>query len=401
MTLAGQTETFGSQSAIWIQELEARKNEPISPSTSDTYRTHINRLLALIPSETPLSEIHNGFVRDLVAKMGSLAPKTAKETLATLRAIVASPLDPFTLDQIYPRVWNHKAIGARRVKNQKQPTMSYEQVEDAIKGAASWQEKLLYAILGGSALRISECRAIRVGPIDGDDQTAWLADQSLIKVRSTIFKNQELLGRVKTLAAKRYVDLPANLNHAIQKFVSINSIQPGQFLFQTQGKIVSATVLRVRAKKRGVPGFHSLRRFRISHLRTVPVLEDLTMYWAGHEGKTITDLYAKLGENIALRKQWATRAGLGFSLDKVGPAPTPKRGAQRRKIAVESPSPAAETVCTNQDDNVRIDARTPATYIYPYIQAEAPQIDNADKLDPWFGTGTKAAWARTVGSIAR
>src|ERR1700723_1772468 len=122
-------ETFGSQSKIWIEELEARKNEPISPSTSDTYRIHINRLLGLIPTETPLSEIHNGFVRALVAKMSGLAPKTVKETLATLRAIVASPLDPFTLDQIYPRVWNHKAIGARKVKNQKQSAVSAEQVE--------------------------------------------------------------------------------------------------------------------------------------------------------------------------------------------------------------------------------------------------------------------------------
>lgn len=365
-------ETFSTQSKIWIEELEARKNEPISPSTSDTYRTHINRLLALIPAETPLSEIHNGFVRDLVAKMSDLAPKTVKETLATLRAIVASPLDPFTLDQIYPRVWNHKAIGARKVKAQKQPTVSAEQIEAAIKHAATWQEQLLYALLAGAGLRVSECRAIRIGPIDGDDQTAWLPDQSLIKVRSTVFKSVELRGRVKTQAAKRFVDLHSNLNDAIQKFVAANSIQPGQLLFQTNGKIVSATVWRVRAKQRNIPGFHSLRRFRVSHLRSVPALEDMIRYWAGHGSKTITDEYSKLGENVALRQQWAARVGLGFSLDRMG-----------------HPEPLKSKAAKPQKPIVRTDARTnPEQISEPAPQIihtkvcipEPSQIPDADKL---------------------
>jgi integrase len=325
-------ETFGTQSKIWIEELKARKNEPISPSTADTYRIHINRLLGLIPAETPLSEIHNGLVRDLVAKMGSLA-----------RAIVASPLDPFTLDQIYPRVWNHKAIGARKVKNQKQPAVSAEQIEAAIKNAKTWQEQLLYALLAGAGLRISECRAIRVCPLEGDDQTAWLPEESLIKVRSTVFKSTELRGRVKTVAAKRFVDLHANLNAAIQEFVAASRIQPGEFLFQTNGKIVSATVWRTRAKMRGVPGFHSLRRWRVSHLRSVPALEDLIRYWAGHGSKTITDAYSKLGENIALRQQWAARAGLGFSLEKMGhPALSKSKPAKPRKTAVAVAEPLSQ-----------------------------------------------------------
>jgi integrase len=362
-------ETFGTQSRIWIEELEARRNEPISPSTSDTYRIHINRLLALIPAETPLSEIHNGFVRDLVTKMGSLASKTVKETLATLRAIVASPLDPFTLDQIYPRVWNHKAIGARKVKNQKQPTVNAEQIEAAIKNARTWQEQLLYALLAGAGLRISECRAIRVGPIDGDDQTAWLPDRSLIKVRSTVFKGKELRGQVKTEAARRFVDLHSNLNEAIRKFVEAVGIQPGQFLFQAQGKIVSATVWRMRAKQRGIPGFHSLRRWRISHLRSVPVLEDLTQYWSGHGPKTITDIYSKLGENVELRESWAARAGLGFSLDRMGhPAPAKSRKARKTTIITAVVAP------------VEVEAIAPGMYIQPYKQVEAPQANG--ELEP-------------------
>jgi integrase len=317
-------ETFGLQSAAWLQELEARR-EPVSPSTLATYRIHVRRLLSMIPAETLLDDIHNGFMRNLVARMSGLAPKTVKETLASLRSIVASAVDPKTLEPLFPRVWNHKAIGARKVKAQKQPSVNSEQIEAAIKAATTWQEGLLYAVLAGTGLRISECLSLRVGPIDGDDQTVWLADQSLIKVRSSIYQGEELRGRVKTQAAKRFVDLHSNLNEAIRKFVEASGIQAGEFLFQEDGNPLDAYVLRARAIRRGVPGFHSLRRFRISHLRSVPVLEDIIRYWVGHGPESITSLYAKLGEDVELRQQWATRAGLGFSLDRIGyPAPRPK-----------------------------------------------------------------------------
>jgi integrase len=261
------------------------------------------------------------------------APKTIKETLATLRAIVGSAVNHETGEPLYPRTWNHKFIDVPEIGKQKQPTVSGKQVEDAIKAARSWQEGLLFAVLAGTGLRISECLSLRVGPIDGDDQTTWLAAQSLVKVRSSIFQGEELRGRVKTQAAKRFVDLHSNLNEAIQKFVEASGIQPGEFLFQEEGEPLDAYVLRARAIRRGVPGFHSLRRFRVSHLRSVPVLEDLIRYWVGHGAESITSLYAKqLGEDIELRQQWTTRAGLGFSLEKMGhPAPPKSKTAKPRK----------------------------------------------------------------------
>ena len=44
--------------------------------------------------------------------------------------------------------------------------------------------------------------------------------------------------------------------------------------------------------------------------------EDFVQFWLGHKEKTITDRYSKMKERLELRKQWAEKAGLGFSLPK-------------------------------------------------------------------------------------
>jgi len=64
-------------------------------------------------------------------------------------------------------------------------------------------------------------------------------------------------------------------------------------------------------------GFHALRRFRAQVLRRARVPEDLIGLWLGHARRTVTDLYAAgLEHDLAWRKEWAERAGLGFT---VGP----------------------------------------------------------------------------------
>ena len=68
------------------------------------------------------------------------------------------------------------------------------------------------------------------------------------------------------------------------------------------------------AAKDGIPGFHSLRRFRTTRLREVGTPEDILKFWIGHGSKDITDRYSKLASNEALRKEWAEKAGLGFSI---------------------------------------------------------------------------------------
>ena len=67
-------------------------------------------------------------------------------------------------------------------------------------------------------------------------------------------------------------------------------------------------------------GFHSFRRFRITHLEAVRAHGHLTKVWAGHSlGNDITAEYARsLKENLSLRLEEAEKTGTGFAV----PAPT-------------------------------------------------------------------------------
>jgi integrase len=70
-------------------------------------------------------------------------------------------------------------------------------------------------------------------------------------------------------------------------------------------------------------GCHAFRRFRVTHLRKNGVPEDLIHFWAGHAGKSVTDDYSKLKDDLVFRKEVAIRVGLGFELPskkaEVGP----------------------------------------------------------------------------------
>ena len=102
---------------------------------------------------------------------------------------------------------------------------------------------------------------------------------------------------------------------------------------------------RQRLAKHGVPGFHTFRRFRITRLREAGVPEDILRYWVGHEGKGITDRYSKLGENVELRHQWATQAGLGFELPELSVDSSPRATKSATPLSsVVTAAPAEEVV---------------------------------------------------------
>jgi len=347
------THTFSVQAEAWLAALEARKRKPVSPATLATYRAHVNRLLPLVGAETLLSEIHNGFLKSLAGRIPGSA-KTIGETLAALKQIVASAVDPATGEQIYPRAWNHAFIDAPTVKDQRQPCATVEQVNKAIKDARSHQEQLLYVILAGTGLRISEALAIRVGVV-AEDQTSFLEAEGviIIKVRASIWKNQEYRGKLKTAAAKRDIDLDPRLPSRIAEFISKYKIQPGQFLFQSENGAVSnlETVTR-RLRQRGIPGFHSFRRYRLTHLRKARVPETLLRTWMGHSSKDVSDKYDKTAEDVEHRTHFAKAAGLGFDLQHLGhPTRARKRRSrlERMQITLKGDAKPVSYAATDED----------------------------------------------------
>jgi len=65
-------------------------------------------------------------------------------------------------------------------------------------------------------------------------------------------------------------------------------------------------------------GFHAFRRFRFAVLRKAGVPENLIKQWMGHS-QNLMDLYAaQLRLDIAYRREWCDRAGLGIELGELG-----------------------------------------------------------------------------------
>jgi uncharacterized protein YjbI with pentapeptide repeats len=221
-----------------------------------------------------------------------------------VKAVIASAVDPQTGDPLYPRTWNHSFIDAPTISGQKQPCATTEVVNRAITNATSHQEQLLYAMLSGAGLRIAEALSVHVGGTK--NQTSCDAPTATITIRSSIYNGAEQ-HRVKTQAANRVVDLDPRLNAAIIKFVAEQNIQPGAFLFQsTSGRAMHLRTATARLKKRGVPGFHSLRGRQWQHAD----LSGLSLFGAQCDG--INLLGARL-QRTDFQKASLRGAELAFS----------------------------------------------------------------------------------------
>ena len=64
-------------------------------------------------------------------------------------------------------------------------------------------------------------------------------------------------------------------------------------------------------------GAHAFRRFRTTHLGKQRAPEGLVQFWLGHAGKSITDGYDPVREDLEYRKEVARAVGLGFMIPAV------------------------------------------------------------------------------------
>jgi hypothetical protein len=72
-------------------------------------------------------------------------------------------------------------------------------------------------------------------------------------------------------------------------------------------------------------GFHTFRRFRFAVLRKAGIPENLIKLWMDHS-QNLMELYAaQLRLNMAYRREWCERAGLGFELGELGYKLEPER----------------------------------------------------------------------------
>jgi integrase len=263
--------------------------------------------------KTPLANIKNAAAKELVANMkqAGLSDKTIVSYFQVLQSVIASVVNDEG-EQVHPRTWDSHFIGLPVVnpKKQNRPTRTAKEIEKII-AASRNRYRVLYSLLAGTGLRIGEALALKIGQHISDNC-------STIHVRQSLWHGKEQ--EPKTQAAVRDVDITKELAALLAKFIGDRK---NGYLFCTENgkplppRNILRDSLRPTLAKLKEPkmGFHCFRRFRESVLQKSEARALLVDYWMGHENREMGTRYAKqLVEDVAWRKQWAKKVGLGFKL---------------------------------------------------------------------------------------
>jgi integrase len=295
-------------------EIQTRRRAPVKAATVKAYQSHIYKHIIPMLGDRDLSQVENGVVKSFIKHLSvCLKPATVNSIFMTLKMIVASAVDS-NGNQLFPRTWNADFIDLPVVVPSEQdcPTVTPDAIQNAISRAQE-ADKALYALLAGSGLRIGEALSLRLGADDGKG-SFWNPGPGTLVIRSTL-SGGRIQNSTKTLAGNREVDLHPDLNLYLCRWFMTAIPDNLMFPSQTGGLACIKTCYQRLAKAGITEGFHAFRRFRVTHLRSQAVPEDLIQYWVGHAKTGITDRYSKLSENLEIRKNWAAKCGLGFSLE--------------------------------------------------------------------------------------
>ena len=322
----GDGVTFREQAKWWLSHVQGRKRKPIATSTLEAWEGCITKWLNPNIEDLPLSEVNNAVLKSLVAKMsdGGLSSKSINNYVQVVKMVVASAVNEQG-EEIYPRKWNHEFIDMPVVEKDKQNTPSFS--SEVMTGLAKWKkkrERTIFILCGAVGLRIGEVLGIE---IDKHISTDFLTISIMQKVR-----HGKVEQRLKTTNGFRQVDLHPAIAALLKEFVCDRI---SGFLFCTRnGKPLSQSNIIRRHLHQALKelkyinpftgtykaGNHAFRRFRNTYLRNYTNCpEGIYKFWMGHAGKDMSDLYDKVKEDVAFRREVAERCGFGFDLPSVVP----------------------------------------------------------------------------------
>jgi integrase len=332
--------TFKEQAEQWLLRMRVRKRKPVAPSTIEDWERILENWLDPHLGDLPLSEVHNGAMKRLIANMSNagLSAKTIQNYTGIVKLVVASAVDTEG-EPIYPRKWNPDFIDMPLVDKSKQNAPSFS--SEVMAGLANWtyvKEKVLFTLCGATGLRIGEALGVEI-----DKHIS--ADFRTISIRQKV-RHCKVEQRLKTRSAEREVDLHPEITKLLRDFVEKRK---SGFLFESRnGKPLSSSNLirrhlhpALKAMKYVNPhtgthkaGNHAFRRFRNTYLKNhTECPKGLYDYWLGHAGKDMSDLYDKIKEDVQFRKMWAEKCGFGFELPSVVPNVPKKRVKFKRAKA--------------------------------------------------------------------
>ena len=318
--------TFRQQSEWWILHMQDRKRKPVKAHTVCSWKSHLRWLDPRLGA-VPLSNVNNLVLHGLVTEMSEagFSPKTISNYAQVVKMVVASAVGKDG-EEIYPRKWNHEFIDLPVVEGQRTPTFTAEEIQQII-SRANGQFAVLYALLAASGLRIGEALALQVEHYRS----------GTLHIKQGIWNS--CIQSPKTRAGTREVDLTASVAAMLETYLAGRM---DGFIFRTdRGTALSQSNLLRRSLHpilvgmgREVAGFHSFRRFRVTHLRKQGTPEDLLRFWIGHAPGNVTDRYSKLYEDVTYRKAQAERVGIGFNLEVVTCCPRTFETEQSPQVLV-------------------------------------------------------------------
>ncbi len=301
--------TFRSQAKRFIEDATRRKRKPVKPATTSTWNYALDKWILPHLGDLPLATVDNYTVKPLVTKMdeAGLSAKSIENYVGLIKLVVKSARDNGR--ELFPRKWSNEEMDIPEIKNQRRPYFTAEMVS-AIISHADEQGRVLYALLGGTGLRIGEALGLEVGKHISQDFRTLDVQQSVWRAA---------VQTPKTRSAVRRVHLSRILAELLKTFVGDRK---DGFLFRnTAGRPLSQRNVLGRSlhqilEELHMPkqGFHGFRRFRLTWLRKNRVPGDLERFWMGHADQEIGDRYSKMEEDAEFCERLADAVGLGFQL---------------------------------------------------------------------------------------
>lgn len=332
--------TVTEQSEIAMKLWATSRRNNLSASTLRSYRSYLDCWIVPKLGTFDIGTVKNGEMKMLVDALveENRSAATISGVTTCLKKLVGSVIDS-NGNRLYPVDWNAAFIDAPAVDPSKQyaPTIGPTELSAALRAADGYW-RTLFALQAGTGLRISEVRALRKGPDTGSG-SCWDPETALIHVRDQISAEQTVI-TPKTTASTRVVNVYPKLNAWVA--ARLADKKPGEFLFLTRnGGFLQPKTINTKVHACGIPGTHSLRRFRVTHLDQVGVQRRVVDYWTGHTGENITDRYSHPEKVAEWLVKTCERAGLGFEIPKEATNENTKvpnkRNGMGRKSRLESP----------------------------------------------------------------
>ena len=306
MVLGAQT--FRERAEQWLTEVRKRRFGAYKETTLPTISYALNKHVYPVIGDVLLSQVNNKTCKPLVTAMfdAGLSVCSVNNYMKAVLQIVRSRKDEESGLPIHNLKWNREYLDLPKINRDEQnvPAFDAEQITKLV-AESEGDEQMLYIILAATGLRIGECLGLETRHVLNGGRTLY--------VEQAVNRFGELAG-LKTKAARRHVDVTAGVAAHVNEFIRGRS----GLLFATgSGSAHLVGNLRTRWLQERFPdyGFHSFRRYRVTHLEAVRAHGHLLKMWTGHALSGVTEQYAEsLKRNTALRLEETERVGTGFAL---------------------------------------------------------------------------------------